>query len=753
MSRVRATSLSLILTAMMLIGSAVVPIAQAESTEAPESVLFGVGYEWSNYDNDINALTGISLENILIDVMKAADDSGIELVLAEVTSGSSSVIIEQYDGDSTTWEVNGTSVDLTMSHTDLFVRHGILVDTAVITSWADDRANWDLIYSIDSQQLYTLDVEYVEYIDADGLLYGMDLQLSMNSQQTLEIDFLGEIGGDDATLPFNVQLDAMINYEIDSLTSEVRLGEPSPIHNYVSSDYDEISWECENQEAQYNSLGFEGENNETVKVHDSCDSFTGDYSTNSQYSLSLSGIPAEDIGLEVDELDISIADQFSDNGHFDEDEIELEGWIGFGDFLQDVTIDETGTEVLAVEMYGAPFSITMPSVVAYSTMNAVLGSETSPTMWDAIAEEFEVLDEFTEGDGEGEEEEGTYTCDNGEEIPSHWVNDGFEDCEDGSDEGVDEGEGGEGDTYTCDNGEEIPSHWVNDGEEDCEDGSDEGVDEGEGGDDDTYTCDNGEEIPREYVNNGYEDCEDGSDEGVDEGEGGGEDCYDENEIMEPCDDEGDGPDISERLETIITAFSESTIESTMEAFSGNLEDRLENYEEDLAYVDANARLLWSEELGKCVGFQIIVADEDEYWYTLVGPKSDAYDPAPVSISVEYIIGGSTAEGEIILMESEDSLDDLVDESVHDVTDVNDALRGAGVGIPVEEEEEEVVVPENETDDTTIPDEKDDSNESAEDAEKLASEGGFVPFVSPLATIGIIALAGFAISRKRDKPFA
>ena len=36
----------------------------------------------------------------------------------------------------------------------------------------------------------------------------------------------------------------------------------------------------------------------------------------------------------------------------------------------------------------------------------------------------------------------------------------------------------DGPTYICDNGEEIPADWVNDGEEDCEDGSDEGVSEG-----------------------------------------------------------------------------------------------------------------------------------------------------------------------------------------------------------------------------------------------------------------------------------
>jgi hypothetical protein len=46
----------------------------------------------------------------------------------------------------------------------------------------------------------------------------------------------------------------------------------------------------------------------------------------------------------------------------------------------------------------------------------------------------------------------------------------MEDCEDGSDE--DDGNSdNEPEMWMCDNGEEIPADWVNDGEEDCEDGS------------------------------------------------------------------------------------------------------------------------------------------------------------------------------------------------------------------------------------------------------------------------------------------
>ena len=67
-----------------------------------------------------------------------------------------------------------------------------------------------------------------------------------------------------------------------------------------------------------------------------------------------------------------------------------------------------------------------------------------------------------------------WMCDNGEEIPEDWVNDGMEDCEDGSDEYDDASDSdNEPDMWMCDNGEEIPEDWVNDGMEDCEDGSDE----------------------------------------------------------------------------------------------------------------------------------------------------------------------------------------------------------------------------------------------------------------------------------------
>ena len=85
-------------------------------------------------------------------------------------------------------------------------------------------------------------------------------------------------------------------------------------------------------------------------------------------------------------------------------------------------------------------------------------------------------------------------------------------------EGMPEDDGGD-DIFYCDNGNEISRELVDDGWDDCGDGSDESDDGG--GDEVVYICDNGEEIPFDWVNDGYPDCYDESDEATyEEGEGG-----------------------------------------------------------------------------------------------------------------------------------------------------------------------------------------------------------------------------------------
>jgi len=77
------------------------------------------------------------------------------------------------------------------------------------------------------------------------------------------------------------------------------------------------------------------------------------------------------------------------------------------------------------------------------------------------------------------------------------------------------------DTFLCDNGNEIPWDYVDDGWDDCGDGSDESDDGG--GDEVVYICDDGEEIPFDWVNDGYPDCYDESDEAT----------YEDGEVGEP----------------------------------------------------------------------------------------------------------------------------------------------------------------------------------------------------------------------------
>jgi len=187
-------------------------------------------------------------------------------------------------------------------------------------------------------------------------------------------------------------------------------------------------------------------------------------------------------------------------------------------------------------------------------------SEYDPTLVDALMVD-STLDTHAppfavvfDGEPHAVDDGKVFVCDDGEEVPFAYANDGEEDCADGSDEPTYEEE-----VYTCsDDGSEIPMSHVNDGEDDCADGSDEPSYDSNGDETSIFTCIysgvDGDIIPLSYVNDGWDDCGDGTDE--EEGyswEISGFECDDGDEIdlsqvndgVQDCMDGSDEPTVGE----------------------------------------------------------------------------------------------------------------------------------------------------------------------------------------------------------------
>ena len=100
----------------------------------------------------------------------------------------------------------------------------------------------------------------------------------------------------------------------------------------------------------------------------------------------------------------------------------------------------------------------------------------------------------------------TYSCNDGSEIAFSLANDGNEDCADGSDE--------ENfiDSFECNDGSVIPAYYLNDGSPNCEEGEDEPYYDMDQYETSTYTCEDGTTVPLSDVNDGVDDCPDGTDE-------------------------------------------------------------------------------------------------------------------------------------------------------------------------------------------------------------------------------------------------
>ena len=155
-------------------------------------------------------------------------------------------------------------------------------------------------------------------------------------------------------------------------------------------------------------------------------------------------------------------------------------------------------------------------------------------------------DYFTEGNPDSATETlHQYTCADGTTVMTIEINDGTEDCADGSDEP----QYSETYSYTCLSGETIGLMHVNDGKEDCADGSDETK---------LFQCADGSYVYFLYANDGGADCNDESDEPMyDTTELSTFDCMDGSEIylsqvndgVEDCMDADDEPTYEETEQT------------------------------------------------------------------------------------------------------------------------------------------------------------------------------------------------------------
>ena len=589
----------------LLLLTSIAPAAAA--TGPSDSVIWGVSYDWGNFEGDVLEMTGVDTNAANEDLEAAAEYAGFDLASDQVLSGSSHFFIESWDGDETVeiQDIHGNTHQVSQRITELTVRHGLLADAGFTASWLDNDEAIDIWYSASQEMALVIDATYVEYVDSDLLVYGADLEMSGLVSNTADLSMnLQVIAAGEVEAP-EVDLGYSISMEVPSLSSEWRVDQPLDYLQQLNeepSDGGDDTFVCDNGE----EIPAYWENDGEEDCSDGSDengssgigTIDGTFTTLTGYSLSaeISGIPTEEIGVNLDTFNVELSDNIPGQGSFSENFLDIDGQMAEWNWecppvggTEDLTIDDTTVEVQCG--LAAPVSPGMAVMMAQSLAPAF--DNGVQELSSVLQEQIESwIEEISGGDG-GDD---VFVCDNGEEIPAYWENDGYEDCSDGSDEND------EGSTFTCDNGEEIPAYWENDGEEDCSDGSDEN---------------------------------DGSMEGSEQ---------------------------SERLESMFEALMESNLNKTMEAFSEKLDELVEDNvpsEPIIDLEDSCALLFWTTDDSRVVGFAILNSEE-----LLLGPSVFGLKTHDVELNVLYHDGDNarTAKTDIVGITE---LTDIAPESKHD----------------------------------------------------------------------------------------
>lgn len=750
-------TIALLFTCLMIVTTIPANVAAEDS----DPIAFGIEYDYSNLNADVESMIGLDLTEVFQEVMAAGDDAGIDLLIGRVTSGTTTIVFEQYDGDTATVDVDGTPTDFATKITELTVRHGVLDDFAVNAEWDDSYAGIELTIGYDAEQLFNADVLYTEYFDDNMELHGMDMEMDIDAMIEYSVGISGELSGDGEALPFDVELKIGTSYEINNGLIEIRMNEPSPLYNKMVNlqPGEELYWSCGDDAEAPSVSNDDGE----IRVTDQCPERNIHYETATSVVFELTGIPTEELGLPAGDFDISITDSVTD---LYDGEVEI-FFMGGGMQLLDepsqtITIDD-GSTLEVHQAYASPTPIAFPAMWAMMWANSVVGSGDYPTIVDSLIgnENFdEIFGSMIDDIGNDDDDDNYFVCANLNEISRDYMDDGYDDCEDNSDEEF---------WCTDDDGNswDIGPWGVNDGWEDCPNGEDETmgpqydiyIDMMETSEDDIefeysiYGLDYDEDYEVSWtVTNDEDTTLDAGSKAV-SGDyqiygddtasinGPGEYCIDvqvtrvNDNVMvseeQECDSVSRDMEPSDKVKTIVEAIGESTLENALEIFGTNLENRLSSFEDDfdIAYEDGMAYALFDAEDDRFVGFQVVASPGGTQWYTLIGPESNAYGTPTRGVSITYFTG-IAAQEEAEAIEDQTELTDLVDVTTHNT----DEVEAVNEGIDPE----------------TLPEDPAGGTEGETDSTEDESSS-LLPFVSPLMTVSIIALAGmFVTIRSKDE---
>ena len=739
----------------VLLCASVLPQGVAAEDATTEHFAFGMEYDWTNMDTDFESMTGLPLDEILADVMQSADDAGIELLILEEITGTSSMVVDQYEDGTMMFDAtDGSSVEVTKHVTELTVRHGSLTDMAIITEWSDARAGWDLTISAGSEGIFNVDAYYVEYRDIDGLIYGHDIDMSLNSDTTVTFDLEGHFEAEDGdkVMPLDIHMEMGVAYGVTEAESSVIYSEPSTIYQELSnleggeelwwsigdlddddyvwwSDYDASEWTCEwmegnrymcdngdwgewydyceyysqfetyyctddfGHDSDYeNSLGwthyYDGTSPEDGSS-DEVESHTGSFSTTTGFNFELTGLPAEEMGFPEGKWDVSASDSTTDTGGFNED-YDCEMGIELFEGTQMITTD--GDQIEVMQAYTSPLPWGMTCHVANLFYYAFMGTEDAATLEDMIVDSTEEIAESMDGSGDDYESS---------DMMSMEMNVGSQEEIQLELQAWD---------LDYNNNYEVNMVLV---------------------DSDGITQDTGSYV---ISNTDYDD------EWTEMSTSSwGEHCVTaqlkditNNQIVdtvETCTEVAQDPEPSDLVIDIIEGFSDSTLENVLENFGENLEYRLEDYEADFPYDDGEMYILWDNTNNMVVGFQMVVtSDDSNLWYTLVGPESDSYGDAPSPVSITYFSGQQAIAQEADIAD-DSTLEDLVDLSQHNNEIIEEAIEES-----LQDNSPEAGGPADGSGDET----------AADDG------SGLLPFVSPVLTMTMIAVAGIVASLRSRK---